>query len=359
MGESGNHRLINALLKQPVDRTPIWIMRQAGRYLPEYRRVREQARDFLTLCKTPELVCEVTLQPLERFDFDAAIIFSDILVIPEAMGLELEFIEGQGPRFRNPIRDEKALTALRQPVPEEDLGYVLDAIRLVRSELDGKVPLIGFVGSPWTLAVYMIEGASGSDFSQILKMMRERPRLLGSLLEKLSAAVAAHLNAQIEAGAQCVMIFDTWGGVLSDSKYPAFSLEPTKRAIERLYRTHENKIIPRVLFTRSKGRWFEEMADSGCDALGIDQESNIGEARRRVGDKVALQGNLDPAVLCESPQRIREEARRIIHDFGPGPGHVFNLGHGITPDVPVENVMALIEAVHRFGGPDSIGPAPV
>ena len=359
MGELRNHRLIDALLKRPVDRTPVWIMRQAGRYLPEYRRVRAQAKDFLTLCKTPELVCEVTLQPLGRFDFDAAIIFSDILVVPEAMGLELEFVDGQGPRFQNPVRDEKALAALRQPVPGEDFSYVLDAIRLVRGELGGKVPLIGFVGSPWTLAVYMIEGASGGDFSRITKMMRERPRLLGSLLEKLSDAVAAHLNAQIEAGVQCVMIFDTWGGVLSDSEYLSFSLEPTKRAVGKLYRVNENRTVPRVLFTKSGGRWFEEMADSGCDALGIDQESNIGEARRRVGDKVALQGNLDPAVLRESPRRVREEARRIIHDFGPGPGHVFNLGHGITPDAALENVVALVEAVHRFGGPDSAESAPV
>ena len=274
------------------------------------------------------------------------------------MGLELEFIDGRGPLFCNPIRDEKALAALRQPVPGEDLAYVLDAIRLVRRELDGKVPLIGFVGSPWTLAVYMIEGVSGGDFSRIMKMMHERPRLLGLLLEKLSDAIAAHLNAQIEAGAQCVMIFDTWGGILSDGEYLSFSLEPTKRAIERLHRGDENEIIPRVLFTKSGGRWFEEMADSGCDALGIDQESNIGEVRRRVGGRVALQGNLDPAVLRESPRRIREEARKVLHDFGPGPGHVFNLGHGITPDVPPENVTTLVEAVRQFGVPDSTGSVP-
>ena len=280
MGESSNHRLIDALLKRPVDTTPIWIMRQAGRYLPEYRRLRARVKDFLTLCKTPELVCEVTLQPLERFDFDAAIIFSDILVIPEAMGLVLEFVDGQGPVFRNPVRDEKALAALRQPVPEEDLAYVLDAIRLVRHELDEKVPLIGFVGSPWTLAVYMVEGASGRDFGEIMKMTRERPDLLRLLLEKLSDAVAAHLNAQIKAGVQCVMIFDTWGGVLSDDEYLRFSLGPTRRAVEKLLRTNGTEVIPRILFTRSKGRWFEEMVDSGCDALGIDQESDIEDVRK-------------------------------------------------------------------------------
>ncbi len=342
-----NDRLIRALLRQPVDKTPIWIMRQAGRYLPEYRAVRARAKNFLTLCKTPELVCEVTLQPLARFDLDAAIIFSDILTIPEAMGLELEFRENRGPGFNRPVRDDKAVRALKQPAPAEDLAYVMDSIRLVRGELDGKVPLIGFAGSPWTLAVYMVEGAANRDFKIIKAMLREQPQVLGALLDKLSAAVAAHLNAQIEAGAQCVMIFDTWGGLLRDAEYSTFSLAPTKRAIEQLARESENGVIPRILFTKSAGRWLEAMADSGCDALGLDQATAIGEARRRVGDRVALQGNLDPAVLCETPEVIRKQARKVLDEFGEGPGHVFNLGHGITPDVPPENVAVLIEAVHR------------
>ena len=342
-----NDRLIRALLRQTVDTTPIWIMRQAGRYLPEYRKVREHVKDFLTLCKTPELACKVTLQPLERFDLDAAIIFSDILTIPEAMGLELKFIENSGPRFTTPIRDNKALRMLRQPRPEEDLAYVMDSIRLVRHELDGRVPLIGFTGSPWTLAVYMVEGAASRDFTAIKAMLHEQPQLLHTLLEKLSVAVAAHLNAQIEAGAQCVMIFDTWGGILSDEQYPSFSLEPIKQAVAQLTREKEGSTVPRILFTKSGGRWLEDMASCGCDALGLDHAVNIGEARQRVGNQVALQGNLDPAVLLQTPDVIRREALKILDDFGTTPGHVFNLGHGITPDVPPENVAILIETVHQ------------
>ncbi len=345
-----NDRLIRALLRQPVDTTPIWIMRQAGRYLPEYRKVRARAKNFLTLCKTPELVCEVTLQPLKRFDLDAAIIFSDILTIPEAMGLELEFVENSGPRFNAPVRNGKAVRSLRQPVPEDDLAYVMDSIRLVRRELDGKVPLIGFSGSPWTLAVYMIEGAANRDFGVIKAMLHEQPQLLGELLEKLSAAVAAHLNAQIKAGAQCVMVFDTWGGILPDDEYTPFSLEPTKRAISKLTRTHDDGAVPKILFTKSEGRWLEAMADSGCDALGLDSMVNIGEARNRVGDRVALQGNLNPEVLCKAPEVIRREAHKILDDFGEGSGHVFNLGHGITPDTPPDNVAVLIDAVRRHPG---------
>ena len=342
-----DRRLIRALLRQPVDRTPIWIMRQAGRYLPEYRRARARVGSFMALCKTPELACEVSLQPLSRFDLDAAIIFSDILTIPEAMGLEIEFRENGGPRFNNPVRDDRAVRALRQPVPAEDLAYVMDAIRLVRGALAGRVPLIGFAGSPWTLAVYMIEGSGSRRFPVAGEMLRERPRLLAALLDKLSAAVAAHLNAQIEAGAQCVMIFDTWGGILSDDDYARFSLEPTRRVVGQLAREAGGCVVPRILFTRSRGRWLEAMADSGCDALGIDQETDMREARRRVGDRVALQGNLDPAVLRESPDVIRERARRVLDEFGEGAGHVFNLGHGITPDVPPEHVAALVEAVRR------------
>ena len=347
MSKLKNDCLIRALLRKSVDMKPIWIMRQAGRYLPEYRRLRERAGSFLALCKTPELACEATLQPLARFDLDAAIIFSDILTIPEAMGMQLEFVENGGPRFTAPVRDEKAVCALRFPAPEEGLDYVLESIRLVRNELDGKVPLIGFTGSPWTLAVYMVEGAGGS-FDIVMAMLRERPQLLGTLLEKLSDAVAAHLNAQIRAGAQCVMLFDTWGGILSDDQYVAFSLEPTKRVFEQLPRMHDALAVPRILFTKSGGRRLEEMAGSGCDALGLDHEADIAEARRRVGDRVALQGNLDPAVLLEPPEAIRDKAHRILRDFGDGPGHVFNLGHGITPDVPPDHVAALVEAVHGW-----------
>lgn len=347
MSELKNDRLIRALLRQPVTTTPIWIMRQAGRYLPEYRELRERVGSFLTLCKTSELACEATLQPLARFDLDAAIIFSDILTIPEAMGMTLEFVENGGPRFAAPVRDERAIRALRRPVPEEDLDYVLESIRLVRNALDGKVPLIGFTGSPWTLAVYMVEGASGG-FSVITTMLHERPQLLDALLEKLSDAVAAHLNAQIRAGAQCVMVFDTWGGILPDDQYVSFSLEPTRRIFERLPRAHDDAVVPRILFTKSGGRRLEEMAGSGCDALGLDHEADIGEARRRVGDRMALQGNLDPAVMLKSPDAIRAEARKILRAFGDGPGHVFNLGHGITPDVPPDNVAVLVEAVHGW-----------
>ena len=342
-----NDSLIRALLRQSVDRTPIWILRQAGRYLPEYREVRARAKNFLTLCKTPELVCEVTLQPLARFDLDAAIIFSDILTIPEAMGLELEFIENQGPRFSDPVRSDGAVRALRQPTPDEDLAYVMDSIRLVRGELAGKVPLIGFAGSPWTLAVYMIEGAARRGFPAVRKMLDSRPQWLGALLDKLSVAVEAHLNAQIEAGVQCVMIFDTWGGILSDDEYLQFSLGPTRRVVEQVARESEGGVVPLILFTKSGGRWLEVMAHSGCDALGIDHETDMREARRRVGDRVALQGNLDPAVLCESPEVIGKHARKILDEFGEGPGHVFNLGHGITPDVPPEHVATLVEVVHR------------
>ena len=346
-----NDRLIRALLKRSVDTTPIWIMRQAGRYLPEYRKVRARAKNFLTLCQTPELACEVTLQPLRRFDLDAAIIFSDILTIPAAMGLELEFHEGSGPRFAAPLRDETSIRALGPAQPEDKLTYVMDAVRMVRRELDGKVPLIGFAGSPWTLAVYMIEGRAQRNFAAVGAMLREQPRLLHLLLNQLSAAVAAHLNAQIEAGAQCVMVFDSWGGILDDGSYTDFSLRPIRRVFEQLTREKDGHTIPNILFTKSAGRWLEQTAGCGCNALGLDHAVNIGEARRRVGDRVALQGNLDPAVLRQTPHAIRTQARKVLDDFGGGNGHVFNLGHGITPDVPPDNVAHLIEAVRQFHGP--------
>jgi uroporphyrinogen decarboxylase len=341
-----NDRLIRALLRQQVDVTPVWLMRQAGRYLPEYRALRKKAGDFMTMCKTPELACEITLQPLRRFDLDAAIIFSDILTIPDAMGLGLSFKEGEGPQFAKPIRTAKDVAAIQVPDIEK-LNYVMQAIQLVKKELADKLPLIGFSGSPWTLASYMIEGSSSKNFSLIKRMLFNEPDLLKQLLQTLSDSVVAYLNAQITAGADAVMIFDTWGGVLTPRDYQLFSLHYMQQICQRLQRQHHNKIIPVILFTKNGGQWLEQIAESGCDAIGIDWTTNIGEARQRVGNKVALQGNMDPSILYAKPERIREEVVTILQDYGIGPGHVFNLGHGITPDVPPEHVQAMVEAVHN------------
>ncbi|MDX1408637.1 MAG: uroporphyrinogen decarboxylase, partial [Saprospiraceae bacterium] len=295
-----NDRLIRALLRQPVDRTPVWIMRQAGRYLPEYRATRERAGDFMTLCKTPELACEVTLQPLRRFKLDAAILFSDILTIPDAMGLGLSIEEGIGPRFARTVRSAREVAQLSRPDPERELRYVMDAVRLIRSELNNKVPLIGFAGSPWTLATYMVEGGGSKDFAIVKKMLYDTPDTLHQLLGVVSDSVSEYLNAQIAAGAQAIMLFDTWGGVLSTSDYENFSLRYMQRILENLYREHEGTAIPVVFFTKGAGLWLEKIADSGCDAVGVDWTIDIGAARRRIGDRVALQGNLDPAVLYAS-----------------------------------------------------------
>ncbi len=349
MPELKNDRFLRALLREPVDTTPIWIMRQAGRYLPEYRATRERAGDFMNLCKTPELACEVTLQPLERFELDAAILFSDILTIPDAMGLGLYFAEGEGPRFEHPVRDAAAIKRLGAPNPEESLGYVTDAVRLIRRELDGRVPLIGFSGSPWTLATYMVEGGSSKDFARIKGMLYDEPALLHQLLSVLSESVAYYLNAQIDAGAQAVMIFDTWGGSLTPPAYREFSLDYMHRIVEQLKRVHDGRRIPVVLFTKGGGQWLEAIARSGCDGVGLDWTTNIGEARERVGDKVALQGNMDPSVLYASPERIRQEAGQILSDFGHHEGHVFNLGHGIHQHVNPDHVAALVDAVHELG----------
>ena len=342
----GNDRLLRALRRQPVDATPVWLMRQAGRYLPEYRRVRARAGDFLTLCKTPELACEVSLQPIERYPLDAAIVFSDILTIPDAMGLGLGFRENEGPYFSRPARDEAQINALRAPVPGEDLAYVMEAIRLVRRELAGRVPLIGFSGSPWTLAAYMVEGRASRDFAVIKQMMFDRPALLEQLLDVLSEAVAAYLDAQIEAGADCVMIFDTWGGVLSGDRYLRFSLEPARRAIAQL---KSRRDAPITLFTKGGGAWLEAMAATGCDALGLDWTVNPADARRRVGANVALQGNLDPVALFSSEEVVRSETRRILEEFGAAPGHVFNLGHGVLQQTDPAKVAVLVDAVHGGG----------
>ncbi|VVC75082.1 Uroporphyrinogen decarboxylase [Aquicella siphonis] len=347
MNQLQNDRFLKAALREPVDRTPVWIMRQAGRYLPEYRKTRERAGSFMRLCKTPELACEVTLQPLQRYALDAAIIFSDILTIPDAMGLGLEFVEGEGPRFLHPLSHEKDI--LRLAVPDlSGLSYVYDAIRLVQHELAGKVPLIGFCGSPWTLAAYMVEGQSRTGFPRLLKMLEEAPILLHSLLDILAQAVCAHLNAQIQAGVQAVMIFDTWGGMLETGNYEEFSLYYVKQVTAELLRHYNNRKVPVILFTKGGSRWLEQIARSGCDVIGVDWEISLNEARLRVGNGVALQGNLNPACLREPPEVIREEAARVLASYGRGSGHVFNLGHGITPDVPPDHVKVLVDAVHEF-----------
>lgn len=344
-----NDRLLKALLRQPVDTTPVWVMRQAGRYLPEYRATREKAGDFLTLCKTPDLACEVTLQPLERFPLDAAILFSDILTIPDAMGLGLYFSEGEGPRFTHTIRTEADIIKLGIPDPEQDLGYVMDAVRLIRQELAGRVPLIGFSGSPWTLATYMVEGGSTKVFANTKGLMFDRPALMHQLLEKLARSVTTYLNAQIEAGAQAVMIFDTWGGMLNTANYLEFSLQYMKKIITGLKRENEGRAVPVVLFTKGGAQWLEDIADSGCDGVGLDWTIEIGAARARVGDRVALQGNMDPCVLYASPERIRQEVAHILESFGNGNGHVFNLGHGIHPAIDPQHTAVLVEAVHELG----------
>jgi uroporphyrinogen decarboxylase len=344
-----NDRLIKALLRQPTDTTPVWIMRQAGRYLPEYRETRKSAGGFLDLCKNKELACEVTLQPLRRFDLDAAILFSDILTIPDAMGLGLYFSEGEGPKFERPVRSEADIDKLFVPDPAEKLAYVTDAISLVRTELDGAVPLIGFSGSPWTLSTYMVEGSSSKDYRHVKGMMYENPAAMHRLLDTLAQSVTAYLNAQIEAGAQAVMIFDTWGGVLTPQTYRSFSLDYMQQIVSRLNRQHDGQTIPVTLFTKGGGQWIEATADSGCDAIGLDWTIDINEARRRVGEKVALQGNLDPCILYASPDVIREAVRDVITKYGTGPGHIFNLGHGIHPTVDPDRLAVLIDAVHEFG----------
>ena len=343
-----NDRLLRALAREPVDRTPVWFMRQAGRYLPEYRATRARAGSFLALCSTPELACEVTLQPLRRYALDAAILFSDILTIPWMMGLGLEFVEGEGPRFGAPVRTSADIARLGIPDPEDDLGFVMDAIRAVRRELDGDVPLIGFAGSPWTLATYMIEGASSRDFARAKTMLIEQPRELHRLLGLLADATVAYLSAQVRAGAQALMIFDTWGGVLTTPAYHEFSLDYMRRIVEHVPREHESRRVPLVLFTKGGGGWLESIARSGCDAVGLDWTVDLGDARTRVGALVALQGNLDPATLLASPARIRDEVGRVLAEFGSGSGHVFNLGHGITPGVDPEHVAACVAAVHEL-----------
>jgi len=343
-----NDTFLRALLRQPVEYTPVWMMRQAGRYLPEYRATRARAGSFIDLCQNPELACEVTLQPLERFPLDAAILFSDILTIPDAMGLGLYFAEGEGPNFERPLRTEQDVRALPVPDMADELGYVMDAVSLIRRELDGRVPLIGFSGSPWTLATYMVEGSGSKNFAKSKGMLFDRPDLMHELLAKVADSVTDYLNAQVASGAQALMIFDTWGGSLTPRDYREFSLAYMSRIVDGLTREADGRIIPVILFTKGGGQWLGRMAESGCDALGVDWTTDLADARRLVGDRVALQGNLDPCILYASPERIREEVSQVLASYGRGPGHVFNLGHGIHPDVPPGHAGALVAAVHEL-----------
>ncbi len=340
-----NDTFLRALLRQPVDHTPVWVMRQAGRYLPEYNQTRARAGGFMDLCRSPALATEVTLQPLGRFRLDAAILFSDILTIPDAMGLGLYFAEGEGPRFERPLREEWEIRDLQAPDPQEHLGYVLEAVSEIRRALAGEVPLIGFSGSPFTLACYMIDGAGGGNFERTRAMLYSRPDLLHRVLQVNCEAVTRYLNAQIQAGAQAVMVFDTWGGLLSGPAFREFSLAYLEQVLAGLIRVQDGEVVPRVVFTKGGAQWLEGLASIGADALGLDWTCDLGLARGRVGQQVALQGNLDPAVLLSNPEEVKRQVARVLADFGHGTGHVFNLGHGVSQHTPPENVAALVEAV--------------
>ena len=348
MTELKNDRFLRALARQPVDRTPIWMMRQAGRYLPEYRATRQQAGSFLDLCMNAELACEVTLQPLRRYPMDAAILFSDILTVPDALGLGLYFEEGEGPKFRKTVRSEADLAGLNSIRAEDDLAYVMRAVSTIRRELGGAVPLIGFSGSPWTLATYMVEGGSSRDFANVKRMAYDQPELMHALLGLLADAVADYLGAQVRAGAQALQIFDTWGGALSAAGYREFSLDYMQRIVAKLPREADGRPVPVIVFTKGGGQWLEAIAGSGAHAVGIDWTTDIAAARARVGQRVALQGNMDPAMLFASPARIRREVASILEGFGEGSGHVFNLGHGITPGVNPDHVTAFVDAVQEL-----------
>jgi len=348
-----NDTFLRACLRQATDYTPVWLMRQAGRYLPEYRASRAKAGSFMGLATSPDYATEVTLQPLERYPLDAAILFSDILTVPDAMGLGLSFALGEGPRFATPVRDEAAVAKLEVPDMEK-LRYVFDAVTSIRKALNGRVPLIGFSGSPWTLACYMVEGAGSDDYRLVKTMLYQRPDLMHKMLAINADAVAAYLNAQIEAGAQAVMIFDSWGGVLADAAFQTFSLAYTQRVLSQLKRSHEGVIIPRLVFTKGGGLWLEQMAGLDCEVLGLDWTVNLAQARARVGDRMALQGNLDPNVLFANPAQIEQEVAAVLDSFGTphadirssGPTHIFNLGHGISQHTPPESVEVLVRAVH-------------
>lgn len=334
------YRFIKALLRQPVDKTPLWLMRQAGRYLPEYRKLRADVPNFLTFCKTPELACEVTLQPLRRFDLDAAIIFSDILTIPDALNVGLEFAKGEGPIIHQPIRSQNDVDKLPNISVVNDLSYVAEAIKLTKKALNNKVPLIGFAGSPWTVACYMVEGSGSKTFFTIREMLYKNPEILHSLLEKLMQLTHNYLQMQIEAGADVIMIFDTWGGLLTPKAYQEFSLRYMRQLAKQIK-------VPVILFSKGADSCLEMIADSDCQGVGVDWTIDIGEAKRRIGDRVAVQGNLDPAVLLSTPEKVQAAAREILQAWGGAPGHIFNLGHGIDLHTPIENVAALVEEVHR------------
>jgi len=342
-----NDTFLRALLRQPTDYTPVWLMRQAGRYLPEYCETRKRAGSFLQLCKSPAMACEVTLQPLARYDLDAAILFSDILTVPDAMGLGLYFAEGEGPRFERPLRDEWEIRNLAVPDPHAELQYVMDAVAEIRSALDGSVPLIGFSGSPWTLACYMVEGGGSDDYRKVKTLAYSRPDLMHHILSVTADAVVAYLNAQIEAGAQAVMVFDSWGGVLSEAAYREFSLRYLERVSAGLIREREGRRVPSIVFTKGGGLWLESIAAIGYDAVGLDWTMDIGRARQLVGDRVALQGNLDPNILFAPPDVVADEARRVLDSYGPHAGHVFNLGHGISQFTPPDHVEVLVDTVHQ------------
>lgn len=348
MSELRNDVFLRALMRQSVPRTPVWIMRQAGRYLPEYREVRGQAGDFMSLCRNPDLACEVTLQPLRRYKLDAAILFSDILTVPDAMGLGLYFITGEGPKFREPVQSADAIRNLRVPDVEQKLAYVFEAVRTVRRELNGEVPLIGFAGSPFTVGTYMVEGGSSREFPTIKALAKESPEVLDHLMNIIAETTIEYLNGQIEAGAQAIQIFDTWGAALEGDDFRRFSMASMQKIIDGLIREKDGRKIPVILFTKGAGPLLADLAETGCDALGVDWTTDLATAREYVGDKVALQGNLDPATLRESPEVIRQGVAVTLASYGKGPGHIFNLGHGITPDIDPDHLGALVDAVHEL-----------
>lgn len=348
MADLKNDLFLRALMREPTERTPLWIMRQAGRYLPEYREVRAQAGDFMSLCRNAELACEVTMQPLRRYKLDAAILFSDILTVPDALGLGLYFVTGEGPKFERPVRSAAAIRKLAVPDVGDSLGYVFEAVSTIRHELDGLVPLIGFAGSPWTVGTYMVEGGSSREFPTIKGLAREEPKALDAMLDIVVQTTTEYLNAQVEAGAQALMIFDTWGSALERDDYLRFSLDPMQRIVDNLTRESEGRHVPVILFTKGAGPLLTDMVGTGCDALGVDWTTSLADAREYTSDKVALQGNLDPATLRESPDVIRKGVAETLASYGNGPGHVFNLGHGVTPDIDPEHVAVMVDAVHEL-----------
>ena len=346
MIDVSDSRFIRSIKKLPIDRTPVWIMRQAGRYLPEYKATRAQAGSFMQLCKNKELACEVTLQPLRRFALDAAILFSDILTIPDAMGLGLSFTEGEGPQFAKPVRSANAIADLIIPSPNDELSYVMNAVGLIRAEMPNNLPLIGFAGSPWTLACYMVEGGSSKNHEHTMTMLYQDPQLMHNLLKKLAESVFLYLDAQVTAGVNVLMLFDSWGGTLTTNAYAEFSLAYMQQIIHKLKQKHPH--IPVILFTKGGSQWIVSQAKTKCDVIGLDWSCDLSAARKLIGGDVALQGNMDPRVLLTSPECIKHHVREVLAAYGHGSGHIFNLGHGITPNIPPEHVQAMIDAIQEF-----------